>query len=80
MEKNCNCLTNGFVGCNDTERGYVSNVNRIELIGQVAKTTTPLRPAGTIRMDNDELMLFLKEVTLIKENMLTLLKLKVLEL
>ncbi len=32
----------------DTESGYVSNVNRIELLGEMAVTTTPLRPAGTI--------------------------------
>lgn len=32
----------------DTESGYVSNVNRTELLGQKAVTTTPLRPSGTI--------------------------------
>ncbi|MGI2326543.1 NfeD family protein [Planococcus sp. YIM B11945] len=37
----------------DTESGYVSNVNRTELIGQVAETMTALRPSGTIKF-NDE--------------------------
>ena len=36
-----------------TEQGYVSNENRLELIGKIAVTMTPLRPAGTIRI-NDE--------------------------
>ncbi|MEK5232584.1 nodulation protein NfeD [Lysinibacillus sp. FSL K6-0232] len=31
-----------------TEEGYVSNVNRTELLGKVGKTLTPLRPAGTM--------------------------------
>ena len=29
-------------------KGYVSNVNRVELIGRIAVTMTPLRPSGTI--------------------------------
>ncbi|MDN7240434.1 nodulation protein NfeD [Planococcus sp. N028] len=37
----------------DTESGYVSNVNRLELIGQTAVTMTALRPSGTIVL-NDE--------------------------
>ncbi|PSL41214.1 membrane-bound serine protease (ClpP class) [Planomicrobium soli] len=37
----------------DTESGYVSNVNRTELIGQTAVTMTALRPSGTIKL-NDE--------------------------
>lgn len=36
-----------------TEQGYVSNENRLDLIGKVATTMTALRPAGTIRV-NDE--------------------------
>lgn len=39
----------------DTESGYVSNVNRVELLGKVAKTTTPLRPAGTIELDGERI-------------------------
>ncbi|NLY79871.1 MAG: nodulation protein NfeD [Lysinibacillus sp.] len=36
-----------------TEDGYVSNVNRIDLIGKEGKTLTPLRPSGTVLI-NDE--------------------------
>ncbi len=32
-----------------TDEGYVSNENRVELLGKVGVTLTPLRPAGTIR-------------------------------
>jgi membrane-bound serine protease (ClpP class) len=32
----------------DTEHGYVSNVNRVELLGKFAESMTPLRPSGTI--------------------------------
>ncbi|MFJ8063053.1 nodulation protein NfeD [Psychrobacillus sp. NPDC096426] len=38
-----------------TEQGYVSNENRIDLIGKVAVTMTALRPAGTIRIDNERI-------------------------
>lgn len=38
-----------------TEEGYVSNVNRIELLGKVGETITPLRPSGTIVVDNERL-------------------------
>lgn len=37
----------------DTKSGYVSTVNRLELIGQTALTMTALRPSGTIKL-NDE--------------------------
>lgn len=37
----------------DTEHGYVSAVNRPELIGQIARTTTALRPSGTIRLGDE---------------------------
>ena len=30
----------------DTESGYVSNVNRVELVGRIAKTSTPLKTSG----------------------------------
>lgn len=39
----------------DTESGYVSNVNRVELLGRVAKTSTPLRPAGAIELDGERI-------------------------
>lgn len=39
----------------DTESGYVSNVNRTELLGKKAKTVTPLRPSGTIDMDGERI-------------------------
>jgi len=38
-----------------TEKGYVSNKNRVELVGKIAVTMTPLRPAGTIRIDNERI-------------------------
>lgn len=38
-----------------TEEGYVSNVNRIELIGKVGITITPLRTAGTISIGNERI-------------------------
>lgn len=37
----------------DTESGYVSNVNRTELIGKTGETVTPLRPSGTILVDEE---------------------------
>lgn len=37
----------------DTKSGYVSAVNRPELVGQVAMTMTALRPSGSIKI-NDE--------------------------
>lgn len=39
----------------DTESGYVSNVNRVELIGQLATTITPLRPAGSIELADERI-------------------------
>lgn len=39
----------------DTESGYVSNSNRLELIGRTARTVTPLRPSGTAELDGDYL-------------------------
>lgn len=38
-----------------TEEGYVSNVNRIDLLGKMGDTITPLRPAGTIIVDNERI-------------------------
>ena len=38
-----------------TERGYVSNLNRHDLVGRIAITMTPLRPSGTIRIDNERI-------------------------
>lgn len=38
-----------------TELGYVSTVNRLELIGLEGKTMTPLRPSGTAEFDNEHL-------------------------
>jgi membrane-bound serine protease (ClpP class) len=38
-----------------TEKGYVSNINRHDLIGQVAETLTPLRPAGAALLNNERL-------------------------
>lgn len=39
----------------NTESGYVSNVNRLELIGREGVTVTPLRPSGTIKVDDERL-------------------------
>ena len=39
----------------DTEHGYVSNVNRVELVGKLAKSMTPLRPSGTIMLDGERI-------------------------
>ncbi|WP_107838034.1 NfeD family protein [Metasolibacillus meyeri] len=36
-----------------TEEGYVSNVNRLELIGKKGKTVTPFRPAGVVFIDGE---------------------------
>ena len=49
-----------------TEEGYVSNVNRTELLGRIAKTITPLRPAGTVVLSQNALMLYLK-VAILKQ-------------
>lgn len=38
-----------------TEEGYVSNMNRVELIGCVGEAVTPLRPAGVIIIDNERI-------------------------
>jgi len=38
-----------------TEEGYVSNINRTELLGKVGKTITPLRPAGTILFGSERI-------------------------
>jgi membrane-bound serine protease (ClpP class) len=39
----------------NTERGYVSNINRTDLVGKTGKTLTQLRPAGKI-MIGDEII------------------------
>lgn len=39
----------------DTESGYVSNINRLELLGKEALTSTPLRPAGAIMLDGERI-------------------------
>lgn len=39
----------------DTEHGYVSNINRYELIGRIAVSMTPLRPSGTIMLDGERI-------------------------
>ena len=38
-----------------TEEGYVSNVSRTELIGKIGDTITPLRPAGTVLIENERI-------------------------
>lgn len=39
----------------NTESGYISNENRLELIGKVGVTLTPLRPSGTIVLDDERI-------------------------
>ncbi len=39
----------------DTESGYVSNVNRLDLIGREALTATPLRPSGAVVLDGERI-------------------------
>lgn len=38
-----------------TEEGYVSNTNRIELIGKTGQAITPLRPSGTVVVAQERL-------------------------
>lgn len=38
-----------------TEEGYVSNENRLDLIGQTGVTQTAMRPAGVIVVDNERI-------------------------
>ncbi|MFD0715084.1 nodulation protein NfeD [Paenibacillus sp. GCM10027626] len=38
-----------------TEEGYVSNENKVELLGQVGQTLTPLRPAGTMQLGDERI-------------------------
>lgn len=38
-----------------TEEGYVSNVNRTELLGKVGTAITPLRPAGTMLFGSERI-------------------------
>ncbi|KSU63743.1 hypothetical protein AS034_05745 [[Bacillus] enclensis] len=39
----------------NTESGYVSNANRLELIGKTGLTKTPLRPSGTIIIEDERI-------------------------
>lgn len=39
----------------DTESGYVSNVNRVELLGKRGLAITTLRPSGTIELDGERI-------------------------
>ncbi|WP_075618125.1 NfeD family protein [Paenisporosarcina indica] len=39
----------------DTKSGYVSNVNRYELIGKLGQSMTPLRPSGTITLEGERI-------------------------
>ncbi|MBO8156042.1 MAG: nodulation protein NfeD [Bacillaceae bacterium] len=38
-----------------TEEGYVSNANRLELVGKTGRSLTPLRPSGTAVFDDERL-------------------------
>ncbi|KAB7709212.1 nodulation protein NfeD [Bacillus aerolatus] len=39
----------------NSESGYVSNVNRTELLGKIGITKTPFRPAGTVVIDGERI-------------------------
>ncbi|MGG1291241.1 NfeD family protein [Bacillus smithii] len=39
----------------DSEKGYVSHVNRYDLIGKTGVSVTPLRPSGTILIDEERI-------------------------
>jgi membrane-bound serine protease (ClpP class) len=39
----------------DTEKGYVSHVNRYDLIGKTGVAITPLRPSGTILIEEERI-------------------------
>lgn len=39
----------------NTESGYVSNVSRHDLVGKIGVTHTPLRPSGTVIIDDERL-------------------------
>jgi membrane-bound serine protease (ClpP class) len=36
-----------------SEQGYLSHKERVDLIGKTGKTLTPLRPSGTVRIDDE---------------------------
>ena len=38
-----------------TESGYVSNANRLDLIGRIGVTKTPLRPSGTVIVEEERI-------------------------
>lgn len=38
-----------------TEQGYISNISRIDLVGQKGKTLTTLRPSGTAIINNERI-------------------------
>lgn len=38
-----------------TEKGYVSNASRTDLLGKTGTALTPLRPSGTIIIDNERI-------------------------
>ncbi|MCC5801517.1 NfeD family protein [Rossellomorea vietnamensis] len=38
-----------------TESGYVSNANRLDLIGKIGVTKTPLRPSGTVIVEEERI-------------------------
>ncbi|MFZ3588202.1 NfeD family protein [Bacillus sp. DJP31] len=50
-----------------TDSGYVSNVNRLELLGLEGVTTTPLRPSGLAKF-NQEYLDVVSEGSFIEEN------------
>lgn len=50
-----------------TERGYVSTVNRVDLVGKIGTAITPLRPSGIAFIDNERIDV-VTEGSFIKEN------------
>lgn len=61
-------------GSTTTELGYVSTVNRLELIGLEGVAITPLRPAGTAEFDQERLDVVSEGVFLEKDTPIKIVK------
>ncbi len=57
-----------------TEKGYISNANRPELIGIEGITVTPLRPAGTIRIGEERIDVVSEGGFIQKDTVVTVIK------
>jgi membrane-bound serine protease (ClpP class) len=57
-----------------TEKGYVSNKNRLELIGVEGITLTPLRPSGTILVDDERIDVVSEGAFILKDKRVRIIK------